>query len=426
MSKSVLTTSILAVAVVALVIYYPATKIGFVNNDWIYLDSVARWNPQLYFYRFFVPGVWNTWYRPIFGLYIWIMFVAFGPSPSPFHLGYVILHVFNGLLVFTLVKRVSANLPLASIAALLWVGFPAYSKAVFWMSTPDTIEMFFYLGSAVFWLDFLQNGKRIHFLLAFVTFLLALMTKETSVTLPVILFLVDRILIRDSIEWRGLVRRYLPFLLVWAPYLLMEYLVNAGNSYVGFAGYGFGVHVFWNLLNSLATLICPWRSDPPFTYVLATVIIVLFVVLTLVRKSAVLALLGTLVILNLLPVIGFSAQWFEMRYLYGAAIAMSVIFAAVLAGGWNPLRYQKSHMLLASAVVGLALVVNGTSVGEAIAGWGEIARQRATPFRDIEQSHPTFPNPTKLYFIYSPMVSVYDLSVMFLLHYGANITVGGT
>lgn len=424
--KPAVLACILAVSAVTLVTYYPAARIGFVNNDWIYLDWVARWSLPQYFYHYLVPGTESGWYRPLFGIYFWAMYVVFGANQNAYHLAYILLHLLNGLLVFALVKRVTANLSLAVIAALLYVGFPAYSKAVYWPSTPDTIAMVFYLGAIWFWLDLLKREERRSSLLAFVAFVLALMTKESSMTLPIVLFLVDRILVRGSISWRGLIRRYLPFLLVWIPYLIMEYALQRRGSYVSLAGYGFGMHMLWNLLNSLATLVYPWQLDPPLSYALGALVAIAFLVVTVARRSMVLTLLGMLVLLNLAPVIGFPTQWFEMRYLYYAAIVSAIIFAMVFDGGRTKVRWQRPYIVLASGIVAMVLIANASAVGEAASAWGEIARQRAVPFRDIERSHPTFPGPTKLYFIDSKITPVFDLSVMFLLHYGPSVTVDGS
>jgi Dolichyl-phosphate-mannose-protein mannosyltransferase len=426
MSKSILFVSTLVISAVTLVTYYPAARIGFVNNDWIYLDWVARWDLPRYLYHYLVPGAESGWYRPLFGIYFWLMYAVFGANQIAYHLAYIVLHLFNGLFVLALVRRVSGNLSVSAIAGLLFVGFPAYSKAVYWPSTPDTIAMVFYLGTIWFWLEFLQREKIQFLLLTFVVFVLALMTKESSMTLPVVLFLIDRMLVRKAAPWRIVTRRYLPFVLVWMPYLIMEYALQRSGSYVSLAGYGLGIHMFWNLLNSLATLVFPWQPDPPIGYALLTVAIILFVSAILMRKSIVMVFLGILVLLNLVPVIGFPSQWFEMRYLYGAAIASAILFAIMLDGRWTKMRERRSYLLLVSGVVAVVSVANATSVADAASSWGEIARQRAVPFRDIQRSNPAFSSLTKLYFIDSKTTPVYDLSVMFLLRYGKNVIVDGT
>jgi len=425
-AQSVLIACVLAISAVVLVVYYPATKIGFVNNDWIQLDWAARWSPAQYFHYYLIPGPGSGSYRPVYGTYFWVMYVIFGPNPNAFHLAYVILHLLNGLLVFALVKRVTPHLSLAALAALLWVGFPAYSKAVYWPAVLDPLLAIFYLSTIGFWLDFLLKGERRYLLLTFLAFLLTLMTKEAGVTLPIVLFLVDRMFVRGPVSWSALIRRYAPFLLVWIPYLLMEYVIQKTGSYVNFAGYSPGIHMFWNLLNSLAALIYPWQFNPPLNYGLVAVSVVLFVWAALVRRSTVLALLGILIVLHLLPEIGFPIEWFEMRYLYLAAIPTAIIFALVLDGRWTQWRNQRAYMLLASGIVALALIVNGADVAQAVGDWGEVARVRAVPFRDIQRSHLTFPGPTKLYFVDSPTTPVYDFSVMFLLRYGTQVTVDGT
>jgi hypothetical protein len=416
----------LAIIAVALATYYPAVRIGFVNNDWIYLDWVARLDWTQYFYHYLVPGAESGWYRPIFGIYFWVVYTIFGANQNAYHLSYIVLHGLNGLLVFFIVKRGAANLSIAAIASLLFVTFPAFSKAVYWPSTPDTLEMFFYLGAVWCWLTRLQLGGRRFEFLTFLSFVLALVTKESAMTLPVVLFLVDRMLVRRPATWQEIVRRYVPFVLVWIPYLIMEYALQRSGSYVSMAGYGFGVHMFWNLINSLAALIYPWQLDPAIHYAMVAIGCAALLAATLIRRSRALALLGILVFVNLIPVIGFPTEWFELRYLYSAAVVSSIIIATVFVWAAAKLQRNRWYVLLASGVIAAALLAGATSVADAASGWGEIARQRAVPFRDIELTHPTFPASTKVYFIDSKSTAVYDLSVMFLLHYGPSVLVDGT
>jgi len=315
---------------------------------------------------------------------------------------------------------------IALVAALLYVSFPAYSKAVYWPSAPDTIATLFCLGAVWFWLVYLQLGNSRNALFSFLSFLFALLTKETSMMLPAILFLFDRLVIYRPATFSVLLRRYLLFVLAWIPYLLMEYLLQRSGSYVSLAGYGWGLHMVENLISSLATLVFPWQSETTFRYFWVAGVSVLFILAMLKTQNTSLLFLGMVLVLNLIPVIGFPPQWFEMRYLYTVAISATILFAVALDWIWQKLYRPRWYTYLTAWMVTLILFVNGISIAEAITDWGEIARQRAVPFRDIARLHPSFPSQTKLYFIDSRTTSVYDLSVMFLLRYGAGVIIDGT
>ena len=425
-SKWFFFASVLTVTVVTLVIYYPASKIGFVNIDWILLDRVARWDLPTYFYHYIVPGAESGWYRPVHGFYFYAMFSLFGANPSAYHWGYVVFHLINVILLLTIVWRISGKFILAVVVGLVYAGFPAYSRAVYWPSDPNTIVMVFYLSAILFWVAYLQKGARRFALATFLAFILALLTKEASMTLPVALFLIDRWIVRGVVTRKALIRRYIPFTLVWLPYLATEYLIQKSGSYVSAAGYGLGAHMFWNMVNSIATLIFPWGLDDSLKYFVAALGVAGFLAAIFWSKNRSLAFLGAMCILNLAPVIGFPNQWFEMRYLYSVAMATATIFGAVLLKGRSLFKQTIWYSILTSIFIGGMLLANGTGVASAISDWGEIARVRAVPFRDIQRSHPVFPNPTKLFFVDPPITSVYDLSVMFLLRYGTGVIVDGT
>ena len=426
MSKRLVILNTVVLAIVVLVTYYPATKIGFVNNDWIYLDRVARWSAPQYLFHYLVPGAESGWYRPLFGIYFLVVYSLFGGNSTAYHWGYVLLHLTNAMLLFALVNRISSKYLIALAATLLYVGLPAYSKAVYWPSTPDTLAMVFYLGALWFWIDYLKTLNPKAAYLTYAAVLLAFLTKETSMTLPVALLLIDRMVIRDRISVVDLVRRYTPYVLVWIPYLGMEFALQKSGSYVSMAGYGFGGHIILNLLNSLVALALPWRFDTPLDYVALVMAAAMFLWITLWKKSKIAVFLGSMIILNLVPVIGFPSQWFELRYLYGVAMAASILWVLGLYWSWKKWGKWKAYAVLASSLIAVTLITNGVGTAEAIADWGEIARQRAVPFRDITRNHPAFPNPTKIYFIDSQTTSVYDLSVMFLMRYGAGVIVDGT
>jgi len=415
-----------AIVAVALATYYPASRIGFVNNDWIYLDRVARWSLPQYLYHYLVPGAESGWYRPLFGIYFLVVHVLFGGNASAYHWGYILLHSINGLILFALVSRLSSKRHLALMTALLYVGLPVYSKAVYWPSTPDTLAMVFSLGAIWFWVEYLTTSNPKAAFLSFVAFLLALLSKETTMVLPAALVLIDRLLVRQPASMPDLIRRYAPFGVVWLPYLIMEYALQRSGSYVSLAGYGLGSHLVVNLLNSLAALAFPWRLDTSLGYIALLVVTVVSGWAMLRGERRVLLFLSSMIALNLAPVVGFPTQWFELRYLYGVAMVAALVFAFALYWVWEKAGRQKVSTVLVSGMVALLLFGNGAGTAQAIGEWGEIARQRALPFRDIAASHPTLPDPARLYFIEPPTVSVYDLSVMFLLRYGAGVVVGGT
>jgi len=152
-----------------------------------------------------------------------------GGSTFGFHLVNVALHALNAVLLLLIGRRIFPLHPNASlVAALLFALHPAQTEAVTYISGRSVSLMAaFYLGSILLYL------RRSHF--SVVLFILALAIKETAVTLPVALLLIE--LARPEREpWREVLRRQAPHWIVLGAGALVILLVP---RYFELIAYGF-------------------------------------------------------------------------------------------------------------------------------------------------------------------------------------------
>ncbi len=131
--------------------------------------------------------------RPLLKLSYALNWMA-GPGPWGFHLVNVAIHGANGLLAFLLLKRFAqddADAELMALAAaLIFVLHPAQTEAVTYICGRSTSLMtLFYLASLVTYIQAREQSLRAWNLLSVLFFLLACLTKETALTLPVALLL---------------------------------------------------------------------------------------------------------------------------------------------------------------------------------------------------------------------------------------------
>ncbi len=425
MPKKQTILSATAIFVVGLLTYYSASRIGLVHLDWTYLEPAARLSLPQYLVQYFDPRLQTGWYRPIFGIFWLVQYTFSGADPAGYHLAHIVFHAANGVLLFVLVQHVSRNTRVAVIASLVYVGLPVYSKAVYWPSVADPLSAFIYLLAIWCWIVYLETEKMQYAVAAFIAFVVDLMTKESGVTLPIVLFLADRLLVRRNVTHIDLIRRYAPYVVVMPIYLFIEYAIQHNGSYVIMANYGTGSHMLSNLIDGMALVAFPWELDVPARYIWLGIAVTIFLAVTTIKRNKEFAFLGIFALLNLLPVIGFPKEWFETRYVYTSTMASAVLMGYLFEASWIFLGRQRWFGVLASGVVVLILFVNYVGVSDAVANWGEIARQRRVPFREIVRNHPTFPENTILYFADTPTVPLNDLSVMFLLRYGKGIVVKG-
>ena len=116
-----------------------------------------------------------------------------------FHLLNLLIHLANAILIFFLSLRFTRRYETAFLASLLFAIHPVQTESVTYICGRSTSLMaFFYLGSI---LTYICSERKI--LLYFVSpslFVMAVLVKETAVTLPFALFLLDRQGLRQAMK----------------------------------------------------------------------------------------------------------------------------------------------------------------------------------------------------------------------------------
>lgn len=158
------------------------------------------WENIRYVFTHFDPEL----YIPLTFLSFQLNYVLGGLSPFGFHLGNVLLHAANAFLVFLFVLHLTnaksieqkeqsslSSMLYALCAALVFAVHPLHTEAVVWIAgRKDLLFTFFYLLTLVFYLQERGNNWK-WYGLSVICALLALLSKATAMTLPVVLVLID-------------------------------------------------------------------------------------------------------------------------------------------------------------------------------------------------------------------------------------------
>ncbi len=426
-SKRFAAISSLIVAVVVLVSYYPSVRVGFLGDDWWFLGKAASKSLPDYLVFYFDPGAQIFWYRPLYGILLLIEYALFGSSPEGYHVVQLLLHLVNCLLLFVIVWRISKRWRLAWLAALFYAVLPVYSSAVFWVAVQDPLAMVFFLAAVMFWFIYLQSGKRWYYWLTFGAYVLALLGKETNFFLPMMLFLLDWWFARRTADKIALIRRYSPFIFVLLVYLLIEKQVQANAYFPNRWGYSLGFHVIENGLHYLALLAFPWELDPPASYLWLLFILVVLIAVGLKLRNRLFVLLGIATLLAIAPAVAFPTIFFSPRYLYAAAMVSAILMALFFEAVWTRSSLRPAVRVIYSVLAIVFVLLNSAQTSAMAESAVEYGRQSRVLLRDIYQQHPTYPPGTFLYFIEPPYPMIMrNLTGMFLLRYGSNVTVWST
>lgn len=411
----------LTLAAAVLAAYYHALDVGFYGDDWIFFDLAGRLSLTDYLVRYFDPNAQTAWYRPVQGVLFRLEYAWWGNNPVPYHARNLVFHFANCLWLFAIVERVTRQHFTAFAAALIFATLPTAAIAVFWPGVVDPMETFFYLASLWFWLAHLQSEHARDYWLAFITFLLALLSKEIGATLPIALFLIDRLIAAKPASFAALVRRYFWFAIVYLIYLPIEFIVTRRSVFVNREGYAASAQLLTNLLDYLSALVFPWAFVPLLSYALWLSAAGFLSYLIFIRKKFALIPIVVGATLGILPVIPF--PFVAHRFLYLSLVGSAIMFALGLNWVKHRLPAHRFYHMIILGILAAIVLFGGVRVSDAALGFGENARIARVPFRNFRQAHPTLPDNTLVYFLYPPVPGP-NLSGMFLWYYGPRVFAG--
>jgi protein O-mannosyl-transferase len=178
------------ILLLTLIVYLPAFQNGFVWDDSVYIQR----NPLIY--TLDLPTIFSSYlagnYHPVTVLVHAIEYASFGFKESGYHIVNVLIHLANTLLVFYVIRKISSNLWIGLMTALLFGVHPLHVESVAWVSElKDLLYTLFFLLSLLAYLRYTDQQKYKWYGLALVFFVLSALSKGMAVTLPVVLLLVD-------------------------------------------------------------------------------------------------------------------------------------------------------------------------------------------------------------------------------------------
>ena len=235
----------LLVLIGALLPYLPCLGYGFVYDD----DVIIQDNPAILSWGFvpsyfvkplgaFYTGLRSAhYYRPMVFLWLRINDFLFGLHPWGWHLTNILLHAAASLLVLLILRKYFPAGAWAAFGAVIFAVHPAHIETVAWVSgCTDSLMAVGLLGAFYLWLTALESPSLSRHLGSLACFAVALLTKETAVVLPVMIFTQALIGIPgdDVSGEKGLrrfvyaVRQAIPYVLLDALYLAARFLVFRG------------------------------------------------------------------------------------------------------------------------------------------------------------------------------------------------------
>jgi tetratricopeptide (TPR) repeat protein len=237
--------AILLLIAFSLALYIVSTSYDFVGDDVI----LIRDNPYVRSFHFlreiFTQGFWSfrgargdsIYYRPLVMFTFLVQTMLLGPRPGPFHLLNVLLNTWAVVLVYLLGKRFWPHGSGPLWAALIFAALPVHTEDIATISGISDLECaaFFLLALLIYTKRSSGGGiSRVRVWMSALAFLLAALSKEVALAIPVLMILYEHFVRGDrETGFAQRVGRYLPTLLMSAFYVVIHLAVIGDLSTVG-------------------------------------------------------------------------------------------------------------------------------------------------------------------------------------------------
>lgn len=399
-----------ALVAVTVFVYAPVSSHSFVAwddpeyvSENAYVAAGTAWNSVQWA---FATGHMGNWH-PITWLSYMVAVQAFGVSAGSQLLFNVVLHIANMVLLFFLLRKVTAATMRSAVVAALFAIHPLHVESVAWVSErKDVLSTLLAFLALWVYVDYTRRPARPRYLAALGLFVLGLMAKPMLVTLPALMLILDYWPLRQmaKIGWAALLREKAPFVAVAAIIAAVTVVAQSSagavneltkvpldlrleNALVSYAAY-IGKTIWPANLSALYPLTRP----APGAITVSAIVLACITIATL-RQSRVrpYAIAGWLwYVVSLAPVIGFiqvGSQAMADRYMYIPMIGLLV----ALVWATSDLVSERGQWRTASAVLAGILVLACAAAARAQVEYWKDSKAlwthalEATPVNDTAQ-----------------------------------------
>ena len=250
-----------AIPVIIAVNYYSAVSFYFRYDTFVWLDKTI-FDPMNFSY-FFSYNKASAYFTPAGNLLFFLLFKMFKLAATPYHVFLILIHIFNSIIVYRLICRITRNAPAAFAASVMFGISPAGVEPVVYIAAlHHSLATAFVLSGFLSFMNFKEGRGRKYYLLAFLFYLSGLLTKQTSIIMPALLLIYEWLKEKKGFRRKELAK-YLPFFLASAIYMMTNKAVAEANiAYSGIQAmyYQPGGHIFLKYLSYLKFMLLPFDA----------------------------------------------------------------------------------------------------------------------------------------------------------------------
>jgi tetratricopeptide (TPR) repeat protein len=201
------------IALLTIVVYLPALNGGVLWDDSAHLTrpELQSWDGLA---RIWTDPLATQQYYPLLHSAFWFEHKLWGDAVQGYHLINVVWHLLSVLLAYAVLKKL--KIPGALLAVAIFALHPVMVESVAWIAEQkNTLSAVFYLSAMLAYLDFDQSRRRSQYCVALGLFVLGLLTKTVTASLPAALLVIFWWQ-RGPLSWKRDVSPLVPFFLFGA------------------------------------------------------------------------------------------------------------------------------------------------------------------------------------------------------------------
>lgn len=208
----------------------------------------------------------KKFFRPVPMFWIWVQNAVFGVKPWVYHLTSVLLHAATTIAAANFFYVLFRNLRVAAICGLVFAVFPSRAETVHMLSINFTSwSTLFYLSTLILFAYYRLSSSIGWFILSISCFLAALMSNETSLTLPLLIIVFDFFFSRRhglSVPLKRRAAEYSAyFFLLFLELICINVFFHTGAGYVTRGGEDLVSMYLGNIYLLLSDLAKMWVSS---------------------------------------------------------------------------------------------------------------------------------------------------------------------
>ncbi len=232
-----------------IIVFLSFLAVGFLiysnsfNNEFFWDDDDSIVNNTYikdikYFPRFFSEnliagtGQITNYWRPVLLISFSFDYHLFGLSPIDFHVHNTLLHILSAFLIFILLYKLSkGNLLLSYFPALIFLVHPLQTEAITYIAgRADPLSSVFSLISLIFYYYYREKLKNKYVFWSLIAFILALLTKEQVILLPLLIASLEIFFFLSRKNWKNSLKKLLPFFLISLVYFILRITILNFND----------------------------------------------------------------------------------------------------------------------------------------------------------------------------------------------------